>query len=102
LTSTNLSLIVGPDLKITFTPYIRRICRSHGVKVIFKSGPTMRDRLVKVKDRETVSSCIQNPGKFCIGETVRTGIKEHKDACIHGYTEKSAISEHACIIQIVD
>ena len=30
---------------------IRRVCRGYGIKVVFESGPTMRDRLVKVKDK---------------------------------------------------
>ena len=30
---------------------IRRVCRDYGITVVFKSGPTMRDRLTKVKDK---------------------------------------------------
>ena len=37
-------------------------------------------------------------GKMYIGETTRqleTRLKGHKDACIKGFTDKSAIAEHA-------
>ena len=37
-------------------------------------------------------------GKVYIGETKRrleTRIKEHKEACMNGFTDKSAIAEHA-------
>ena len=37
-------------------------------------------------------------GKVYIGETTRrlgTRLKEHKDVCIKGFTDKSAIAEHA-------
>ena len=75
---------------------IRRICRDYGVKVAFKS-----DRLVKVKDKLCIdkqsSAVYKIPcscGKFYLGETTRqlgTRIKELKDACVHGYAEKSAV-----------
>ena len=65
----------------------------------------MRDRLVKVKDKlctgkqsSVVYKIPCSCGKFYLGETVRrlgTRIKEHKDACVHGSTEKSAVSDHA-------
>ena len=34
-------------------------------------------------------------GKVYIGERLETRLKEHKDACIKGFTDKSAIAEHA-------
>ena len=41
-------------------------------------------------------------GSFYIGEMVRrlgTRVKEHREACIHGDTKKSAVSEHAWTYQ---
>ena len=72
---------------------------------VFRSGPTFRSMLTKVKDPlpvekhanvvyEVPCSC----GKVYIGETKRrleTRLKEHKEACVKGQTTKSAIAEHA-------
>ena len=81
---------------------IRRLCRGYGIKVVFKSGPTMRDRLVKVKDKlctgkqsSVVYKIPCSCGKFYLGETVRRLGTRIKDACVHGSTEKSAVSDHA-------
>ena len=30
---------------------IRRVCKDYGITVVFKSGPTMRDQLVNIKDK---------------------------------------------------
>ena len=81
---------------------IRRVCRGYGIKVVFKSGPTMRDRLVNIKDKlctdkqssvvyKILCSLLRRDHKEILGMK----IKEHKDACIHGSTEKSAVSDHA-------
>ena len=43
-------------------------------------------------------SHVEPCGKVYIGETTRrlgTRLKEHKDACIKGFMDKSAIAEHA-------
>ena len=84
---------------------IRKACRSYNIRVVFRSGPTFRSMLTKVKDPLPVEkqanvvykvpcSC----GKVYIGETKRrleTRLKEHKEACVKGQTTKSAIAEHA-------
>ena len=99
------------DLKV-FIPYvegmsedIRRVCRKFGITTVFKSAPTLRGSLTRVKDRLTTDMqsgvVYQVPcscGKVYIGETVRrlgTRLAEHKDACRKCNTEKSAIAEHA-------
>ena len=84
---------------------IRRTCRKFNIKVIFKSGRTLRSMLTKVKDAlppEKQSRVVYripcSCGKVYIGETIRrleTRTKEHQDACRKGMTEKSAIAEHA-------
>ena len=99
------------EIKV-FIPYvqgmsedIRRVCRQHGIKTIFKSAPTLRSRLTKVKYQlpidkhsgivyEIPCTC----GKVYVGETIRrlgTRIKEHKEACQSCSLDKSAIAEHA-------
>ena len=84
---------------------IRRVCRDFNIRAVFKSGPTLRSLLTKVKDplpREKQANVVYEVpctcGKVYIGETTRrlgTRLKEHKDACIKGFTDKSAIAEHA-------
>ena len=95
-----------------FIPYvagiserIRKVCRDYNIRTVFKSGPTLRSLLTKVKDPlpitkqsnvvyEVPCTC----GKVYIGETKRrleTRLKEHKDACIKCLADKSAIAEHA-------
>ena len=84
---------------------IRRVCRKFGLKVVFRSGLSLRSMLTRVKDTlgmEKRSKVVyQIPcscGKKYIGETVRrleTRMKEHRDACQKGALEKSALAEHA-------
>ena len=84
---------------------VRRVCRRFGLKVIFKSGRSLRSVLTKVKDTlpaEKQSKVVyQIPcscGRAYIGETTRrleTRMKEHQDACCRGMVEKSAVAEHA-------
>ena len=75
---------------------IRRVYRDFNIRAVLKSGPTL---LTKVKDllpREKQANVVC--GKVYIGDTtsqLETCLKEHKDACIKGFTDKSAIAEHA-------
>ena len=71
---------------------------------VFRSGPTFRSMLTKVKDPlpiEKQANVVYEIPCTCgkvIGETKRrlgTRLKEHKDACVGGHTHKSAIAEHA-------
>ena len=99
-----------------FLPYvagvserIRKVCRDFNIRTVFKSGPTLRNLLTKVKDPlpidkqsnvvyEVPCTC----GKVYIGETKRrlgTRIKEHKDACVRYHIDKSAIAERRTITQ---
>jgi hypothetical protein len=83
---------------------IRKTYEKFDLRVVFKSGPTLRSLLTKVKDplpKEKLASVVyQIPcqcGKVYIGETQRrleTRVKEHRDACNKGDTWKSAIAEH--------
>ena len=84
---------------------IRRVCRKFNIRVVFKSGRTLRLILTKVKDTlppgkqsnvlyRIPCSC----GQVYIGETKRrleTRLKEHRDACEREMMEKSAVVEHA-------
>ena len=84
---------------------IRRVCKKFGMKVVFRSGLSLRSMLCKVKDTlalEKKSKVVyQVPcscGEIYIGETLRrleTRMKEHRDACQKGTLEKSALAEHA-------
>ena len=84
---------------------IRKACEKFNLKVVFKSGPTLRSLLTRVKDplpiEKLAGVVYQIPcqcGKVYVGETQRrleTRVKEHKDACSKGHAEKSAIAEHA-------
>ncbi len=84
--------------------WIRKACEKFNLKVVFKSGPTLRSLLTKVKDplpKEKLAGVVyQIPcqcGKVYVGETQRrlaTRVKEHRDACTKGDTWKSAIAEH--------
>ena len=85
---------------------IRKACEKYNLKVVFKSGPTLRSLLTRVKDplpKEKLAGVVyQIPcqcGKVYAGETQRcleTQGKEHRDACNKGDTGKSAIAEHQC------
>ena len=102
----------GENPELMMIPYvaglsedIRRICRRFNIKVIFRSGRTLRSMLTRVKDTlplDKQSNVVyQIPcscGMVYIGETKRRleiRVKEHKDACKKGLMEKSAIAEHA-------
>ena len=85
---------------------IRRICRRFDIRVVFRSGPTLRSQLTKLKDKlpiETRSGVVYRiPCSSCdrsyIGETIRRlgdRVKEHKKACVRCETVVSAIAEHA-------
>ena len=84
---------------------LRRVCGKYGVRVTFKSGTSLRGSLTKVKDEvsiitksNVVYSIACDCGKCYIGETERTlqkRLKEHKDACIGGMVERSAVADHA-------
>ena len=84
---------------------IRHACRKFNIRVVFKSGRTLRSMLTKVKDTLPLSkqsnvvyripcSC----GQVYIRETRRrleTILKEHRDACDRGMMEKSAVAEQS-------
>ena len=84
---------------------IRRVCRKFNIRVVFKSGRTLRSMLTKVKDTlppgkqsNVVYRIPCSCGQVYIGETKRrleTRLKEHRDACERGMMEKSAVAEHA-------
>ena len=88
---------------------VRRICRRYDIRVAFRSGRSLISTLTRVKDRlptELSSGVVYqvpcSSGKVYIGETIRrleTRIKEHKDACRKGETNKSAIAEHVWGLQ---
>ena len=97
------------EIKV-FIPYvqgmsedIRRVCRQHGIKTIFKSAPTYFKIKVKYqlpidKHSGIVYEIPCTCGKVYVGETIRrlgTRIKEHKEACQSCSLDKSAIAEHA-------
>ena len=88
----------GRRLPLVMLPYtegvsedIRRVCRKFGLKVVFRSGLTLRSMLTRVKDTlamEKRSKVVyQIPcscGKKYIGETVRRlemRMMEHRNAC---------------------
>ena len=83
---------------------LKKACEKYNFKVIFKSGPTLRSLLTKVKDplpKEKLAGVVYHIpcqcGKVYVGETQRrleTRVKEHRDACNKGDTGKSAIAEH--------
>ena len=80
---------------------IRRVCRGFGIRVIFKTGRSLRSMLTKVKDTlpaEKQSRVVyQIPctcGKTYIGEMTRrleTRMKEHQEACCRVMLERSAV-----------
>ena len=92
------------DAQAGWSERIRKACEKYNLKVVFKSGPTLRSLLTRVKDplpKEKLAGVVyQIPcqcGKVYVGETQRrleTRVKEHRDACNKGDTGKSAIAEH--------
>ena len=83
---------------------IRCVCRKFNIRVVFKSGRTLRSMLTKVKDTlppgkqsNVVYRIPCSCGQVYIGETKRRlemRLKEHRDACERGMMEKSAVAEH--------
>ena len=84
---------------------IRQVCRKFSMKVVFRSGQSLRSMLTKVNNALTMEKLSKvvhwvpcSCSKAYIGETVRrleTRMKEHRDACRKGALEKSALAEHA-------
>ena len=84
---------------------IRRVCRKFNIRVVFKSGRTLRSTLTKItnalplgKQSNVVYRISCSCGQVYIRETKRTletRLKEHRDACERGMMEKSAVAEHA-------
>ena len=84
---------------------VKWVCRKFGMKVVFRSGQSLRSMLTKVKDPLMIEKQAKvvyrvpcSCGEAYIGETVRrleTKVKEHRDACQKGALEKSALAEHA-------
>ena len=97
---------------VAFLPYvpgvserIRKVCQDFKIRMVFKSGPTLRNLLTKANDPlpidkqsnvvyEVPCTC----GKVYIGETklrLEMTIEDHKDAYMKCPTDKSALAEHA-------
>ena len=84
---------------------IRKVCRDFNIRTVFRSGPTLRGILTKVKDplpttkqSNVVYEVPCTYSKVYIGETKRrleTRLKEHKDTYTRCLMDKSAIAEHA-------
>ena len=106
-----------PPTSTVYIPYVaglsedlRRICKKHNIRTIFKTPSTLRHQLMKVKDTDPMVKrsgvVYQIPcggcGQSYIGETKRpleTRLKEHIAATTRGEIDKSAIAEHAWICQ---
>ena len=83
---------------------IRRVCGEYGIRVIFKAGRSLCSSLMKVKDPLPLGKqsmvVYQIPcscGLVYVGKTIRrleTRLKEHRDTCSKGNTERSAVAEH--------
>ena len=83
---------------------IRRICREFNLRVVFRSGCTLRSILTRVKDvlpqgkqSHIVYKIPCSCGEVYIGKTVRrlhTRLQEHQKACQEGSTALSAVAEH--------
>jgi hypothetical protein len=84
---------------------LRWVCRRHNVRTIFKSLPTLRHQLCRIKDKDPIERSAgvvyEIPcacGQTYVGETKRalgTRLKEHQAATRRGEIHKSAIAEHA-------
>ena len=84
---------------------IRRVCKDFNIRALFRSRPMVHSLLAKVKDplpmEKQANVVFKVPctcGKVYIGETTRrleTRLKEHKEACIKDFTDKSAIADDA-------
>ena len=98
---------------VTSIPYVRgvsekikRICSKVGIRVMFRSGRTLRSLLTKVKPRmdptDATGVVYRIPCMDCdrsyIGETCRTlnvRLKEHQRCCRNLESQKSAVAQHA-------
>jgi len=85
---------------------IRRVCRRHDIKTLFKTPLTLHHQLMWVKDTDPLGKragvVYQLPCGECessyIGETKRpleTRLREHKAAIKRGEVLMSAVAEHA-------
>ena len=84
---------------------IRHVCREFNIRVVLKSGRTLRSMLTKVKgtlplgkQSNVVYGVPCSCGLVYIRETrqrLETRLKDHRDACKRGMMEKSAVAEHA-------
>ena len=84
---------------------IRRVCRKLNIRVVFKSGRTLRSMFTKAKytlplgkQSNVVYRFPCSCSQVYIRETKRrleTRLKEYWDACERGMMEKSALAEHA-------
>ena len=81
---------------------IRRVCKDFNTRAVFKSRPILHSLLTKVKDPLlTANDVYKRPCTFrevYVGETkhqLETHLKEHKEAYVKGFRDKSAIAKHA-------
>ena len=103
--SLHVGRMVGLKVKIPVHVCGLPVDREFNIRVVFKSGRTLRSMLTKVKDTlplgkqsNVVYRIPCSCGQVYIGETKRrleTRLKEHRDACERGMMEKSAVAEHA-------
>jgi hypothetical protein len=97
--------------KKAYLPYIRgttdkisRLLSKYDIKTIFRPQQKIRDiiRNVKEKDRMETEGVYKISCRTCqqvyvgeTGRTIKTRMKEHDAAIRLGYTERSAVAEHA-------
>ena len=87
---------------------IRHVCRRFGLRVVFRSGRTLRTVLSRAKYilyplRRDPGSCtgycaaVVRSKRRETSSRLETRVKEHGNVCRRGMTEKSAVAEHAWI-----
>ena len=91
-------------MQLALVTEIRKVCKDFNIRVVFKCGYTLHSLLTKVKyplpAEKRANIVYKVPctcGKVYISETTRqleTRLKELKDMCIKGFTDKSAVAEH--------
>ena len=99
LFQSEASLEDDKSTKFLTIPYVsgvsERICRRYKIKVALRSGNTIRQYLTRIKGQLLIHAC--RCSRTYIGETIRRlddRLKEHREACELGETEKSAVAEH--------